>query len=40
MGNASEETPSFKSRGELFAIERGAQQMTLEREVLADRIVF
>ncbi|MGF6970548.1 hypothetical protein OKW43_007643 [Paraburkholderia sp. WC7.3g] len=34
MGNAGEETPRFKSRGELFATERGAQQMTLEREVL------
>lgn len=37
LGNAGEETRRFRSHGELFAIERGAQQMTLEHEVLADR---
>lgn len=37
LGDAGEFAPCFKSRSEPFAIERGAQQATLEREVLTDR---
>lgn len=36
LGDAGENTPRIKSRGELFAIKRNAQQVTLEREVLPD----
>ena len=36
MGEAREETPGVEARSQLLAIERGTQQMTLEREVLAD----
>jgi len=37
LGDLSESMPCVKASGELFAIERGAQQMSLEGEVLADR---
>ena len=37
MGEAREETPGVEARSQLLAIERGTQQMALEREVLADR---
>ena len=36
MGEASEKVPCLEARSELFAVKRWAQQMTLEREVLAD----
>ena len=34
LGEFSETMPRVKTRGELFAMERGAQQVSLEREVL------
>lgn len=37
FGGAGDETPRLESRGELLAIERGAKQVTFEREVLTDR---
>src|SRR4030095_5453688 len=36
LGAACESTPRVEARGKLLAIERGAQQMALECEVLAD----
>ena len=36
LGEAREKVPCLKARNELFAVKRWAQQMTLEREVLAD----
>ena len=36
LGEASEKVPCLEARSELFAVKRWAQQMTLEREVLAD----
>lgn len=36
LGDIGEFVPGFKSCNELFAIERGAEQVTLEREVLTD----
>ncbi len=37
MGEFGEFTPGNEPGSELFAIERGAQQMPLEREMLQDR---
>lgn len=37
MGKLGETTPRVKTLSELFAVERSAQQMSLEREVLPDR---
>ena len=37
MGEFGEFTPGNEPGSELFAIERGAQQMPLEREILSDR---
>lgn len=37
LGDSGEKTPRFEARDDLFAIERSAQQMPLEREVLPDR---
>src|SRR4051794_28794417 len=36
LGAAGESTPRVETRGKLLAIERGAQQMALQRKVLAD----
>ena len=36
LGDACEKTPGLEARSQLLAIERGTQQMALEREVLAD----
>ena len=37
LGEFSETMPRVKTCGELFAMERGAQQVSLEREVLPNR---
>ena len=37
LGEAREKTSGVEARSQLLAIERGTQQMALEREVLADR---
>ncbi len=37
LGGFSEAMPSGEACGELFSIERGAKQMSLECEVLLDR---